>query len=240
MGVLFFSFTILVVVLVGATVVRLAPIEVRVKACVGLRAWASYAAAVGYFGPRFLPAGASPLPMLLAIPAVILVMFCARSQFGGELAQAIPAYALMGLESVRIGIEVFLHQLWLAGLVPAILTYDGANFDLLIGLSAPVVAWLLLTGRLAPRGAIAWSVIGIAMLVNVVVLSILTTPGPTHFITSDVANQAVTLFPYTFIPGLLAPLAVLLHVLAIRNLRSNQPSHVSYRQAPPSLVAAKE
>jgi hypothetical protein len=239
MSEVFIAFVVLIAVLVAAVVVRFSPIGVRTIALTGLTAWVGYATVLGYFGPRFLPTGVPPLPMLLALPAVGLVMFFTRSRFGERLADAIPAYVLMGLQSFRIVVEFFLHELSANGLVPKMLTYEGANFDVLIGLSAPVVAWLQATKRLAPRGAIAWNLIGIAMVANVVVRSILTTPGPTHLIDSEIANQAVTLFPYTFIPGFLAPLAVLLHVLAIRGLRSTQ-SHVVINRQPPVGVAAFE
>jgi hypothetical protein len=103
---------------------------------------------------------------------------------------------------------------------------------MLIGFSAPVVAWCLSTKRLAPRIAIAWNLLGIAMLANVVVRSILTAPGPTHLPTSDILNRAFAHFPYTFIPGLLAPLGVLLHVLAIRGLRFSESPFVHSRKPP--------
>ncbi len=235
MRAMFIAFVLLLAVVVAAVVVRLSPIGVRTRTLTGLTAWLSYATVVGSLGPRLLPAGVPPLPMLLSLPAVGLAMFCARSRFGGRLAGAIPAYVLMGLESFRIVVEFLLHELFLIGLVPRMLTYEGANFDVLIGLSAPFVAWLLATKRLAPRGAIAWNLVGIAMVANVVVRSILTTPGPTRLIDTEIANQAVTLFPYTFIPGFLAPLAVLLHVLAIRGLRSTQNHLVTNGQPPLDL-----
>jgi hypothetical protein len=240
MSALFILFVALVALLAGAAVLRFSPAAVRVKTLTGLAAWVTYAATLGYLGPRLLPTGALSLPLLLALPAVGLVVFCARSRLGSQLAHAIPAYTLIGLESFRIIVELFLHQLWLAGLVPRMLTYEGANFDVLIGLTAPAVAWLLARKQLAPRGAIAWNLIGIAMLANVVVRSVLTTPGPTHLVDTEIANRAVTLFPYTFIPGLLAPLAILLHVLAIRGLRPTQSSQVINSKPPTILVAVKE
>jgi hypothetical protein len=41
-----------------------------------------------------------------------------------------------------------------------------------------------------------------------------------NFIHGDVPNLAIGTFPYTFIAGFLAPLALLLHVLSIRHLLS--------------------
>jgi hypothetical protein len=47
-------------------------------------------------------------------------------------------------------------------------------------------------------------------------------------ISTEVPNVAMGFFPYTFIPGFLAPLAVTLHVLAIRAIatRDRLPSEL--------------
>jgi hypothetical protein len=97
------------------------------------------------------------------------------------------------------------------------LTYEGSNFDILAGLSAPVIAWLIANGRLSSRLALAWNVFGLMLLANIVLRAILTTPALQALVT-EVPNRALGMFPFTFIPGLMVPLALVLHVLAIRAL----------------------
>jgi hypothetical protein len=65
-----------------------------------------------------------------------------------------------------------------------------------------------------------WNYLGLAALANVVVRSALTAPGPLNMIHAEVPNLAIGVFPFTFIAGFFAPLAVILHVLAIRALRA--------------------
>jgi hypothetical protein len=50
-----------------------------------------------------------------------------------------------------------------------------------------------------------------------VVRAILTTPALQALVT-EVPNRALGMFPFTFIPSLMVPLALTLHVLAIRAL----------------------
>jgi len=99
------------------------------------------------------------------------------------------------------------------------LTYGGANFDILIGLSAPVAAFLYATRRVGTRAVIVWNAIGLATLANIAVRAALTAPGPLNLIHAEVPNLALGTFPYTYIPGFFAPLAVTLHVLVIRAAR---------------------
>jgi hypothetical protein len=64
------------------------------------------------------------------------------------------------------------------------------------------------------RLAIGWNVLGLLSLANVTASAVLT--GPIKLISTEVPTVAMGFFPYTFIPGFLAPLAVTFHVLAIR------------------------
>ena len=149
-----------------------------------------------------------------------MFLVLARSAAGARIAVALPLSIILGAQSFRIFVELFLHQLWLDGLVPRMLTYEGANFDILIGLSAPFIAWLSTRGRLGQRLALGWNVVGLLALANIATRALLTAPGPLNLINAEVPNLAVGTFPFTYIPGFLAPLALVLHVLAIRALRS--------------------
>jgi hypothetical protein len=81
-------------------------------------------------------------------------------------------------------------------------------------LSAPIIAWIATRGRLGLRLAMGWNVLGLLSLANAAASAVLT--GPLKLISTEVPNVAMGIFPYAFIPGFLAPLAVTLHVLAIR------------------------
>jgi hypothetical protein len=96
------------------------------------------------------------------------------------------------------------------------MTYEGGNVDIFIGLSAPVVVWMWARGLIGRRLAIVWNVLGLLALINIFARSALTSPGPLNLIHAEVPNLAIGMFPYTFIAAFFAPLAVLLHVLSIR------------------------
>ena len=188
---------------------------------IGLPAWLLYVGLLGYFGVVRNAALRPPGVAFILVPAVFfIVLFVARSAGGRRIALAIPLWVLLGFQGYRVGVELFLHRLWLDGLAPKMLTFEGANVDILIGVSAPVIAWLFTQGRPGLRLALAWNVLGLLALANVAVRSALTAPGPLNLIHAEVPNLALGTFPFMFIPGFFAPLAVVLHVLAIRSLRS--------------------
>jgi len=53
-----------------------------------------------------------------------------------------------------------------------------------------------------------------------VIRAVLTSPGQFNLIHAEVPNRMFGTFPFLFIPAFFVPLALVLHVLAIRAIRS--------------------
>ena len=88
---------------------------------------------------------------------------------------------------------------------------------MLVALSAPLAAWLVTRGAAARRIAWAWNLLGLLSLGNVVIRAVLSAPGPLQLIHAEVPDMAILTYPFTFIPGFMAPLALALHILAFRS-----------------------
>ena len=93
---------------------------------------------------------------------------------------------------------------WQRGNLPAAFAIPGGVGDILVGISAPIVAFSLgKSGALGWAAALTWNALGLADLVFAV--SVGTLAGPTFILNS-----------YLFIiPALLVPIAVILHLSAI-------------------------
>ena len=205
---------------VMALAVRCLPRRDASGVVAGLAAWLLYAGLLGWFGVTGNAALRPPGIAYILGPVVLFILLAvARSPGGARVALAVPLPLLLGMQGFRVGVELFLHQLQIAGLAPGMLTFAGANPDILIGLSAPVAAWLTTRGRQGLRLALAWTMLSLLSLANIAVRSALTAPGPLNLIHAEVPNLVVATFPFMFIPAFFAPLAVVLHVLALRSLR---------------------
>jgi hypothetical protein len=220
---LFLGFVALVVAVVVALAARYVGGGAAFRLLAALCAWLAYAGLLGYFGIIRNTAMRPPGIVFLAGPIVLFlvlfIVFVARSSGAARLAMAFPLWIFVGTQTFRVGVELFLHRLWNIGLVPKMLTFAGANVDIYIGASAPVIAWLSTRGRTGVRIALAWNVLGLLALTNVVIRAVLTAPGPLNLIHTEVPNRMMGTFPFLFIPGFFVPLAVVLHVLAIRAIR---------------------
>ena len=190
----------------------------------GLAVWFLYAGLMSYFGVFRNTAMRPPGTAFLLAPILLFlsffIAFMVRSAAGSRIALAFPPWIILGAQCFRIGVELFLHQLWIDGLVPKMLTFEGANVDIYVGASAPVIAWLSTRGRVGLKLALAWNVLGLLALTNVVLRAVLTSPGPFNLIHAEVPNRMFGTFPFMYIPGFFVPLAVALHVLALRAISS--------------------
>lgn len=123
---------------------------------------------------------------------------------------------LIGLQVFRVAVEIFLFLGHRAGFVPVQMTMEGRNFDVVTGLSAMPMAWLV-AKKLAPRWLVhAWNTMGLALLLNVVVIAVLSMPTPLRRFHNEPANTFVTYFPYVWLPLYLVQVAWMSHLLIFR------------------------
>ena len=218
---LFLGFVAMMAAIVVGLVARYLNGRTAFRVLAGLSAWFIYAGLMGYFGVLKNTAMRPPGTAFLLVPVLFfLFLFIVRFSANARIILAFPLWIILGAQCFRVGVELFLHQLWIGGLVPKMLTFEGANVDIYIGASAPVIAWLSTRGRLGLKLALAWNVLGLLALTNVVTRAVLTSPGPFNVIHAEVPNRMFGTVPFMFIPGFFVPLAVTLHVLAIRAIRS--------------------
>jgi hypothetical protein len=186
----------------------------------GLPLWLLYVGLLSYSGVISNPALRPPGIVYVAFPATVFVVIAfAFSGAGARIASAFPLWVIIGMQTFRIGVELLLHQLAVDGLAPRLVTYQGANMDIWIALSAPLIAWISTRGGWGEGLALGWNVVGLLTLANAIAVGALSAPG-LNIIHREVPNIAIGAFPFTYIAGFFAPLAMALHALSIRALRA--------------------
>jgi hypothetical protein len=157
------------------------------------------------------------LPLTLLLALVLMLLFSRTKQYASFLHVA-PLSWPIAVQSMRIVIEVGLWQLHRDGQLPKHLTFEGYNFDILVGLTAPVVALGVAQGWIGKRGAIAWNFCSIGFLVTIVFMAITSAPGPQHLPWPGVPNVMLAQFPTVWLPTFLVPVAVFSHATSLRQL----------------------
>jgi hypothetical protein len=164
-----------------------------------------------------------PPPFAVLVLAIVaLSIAIAFSSLGKRLAHVVPLWALVGIQAFRLPLELAMHEMYERGIMPEQMSYSGRNFDILTGMTAIVVAVALRTGRGGRGLATAWNVLGLALVLNVVIVAVVSTPAFRYF-GDERLNVWVTYPPYVWLPAVMVPAAVAGHLVVFRALSPSPP-----------------
>lgn len=153
-----------------------------------------------------------------AMPGLVLTLLCLAFYRDGFLGR-LPLRTLTLLHAVRLPVEVVLLWLFQAGLVPQMMTFEGRNFDVISGITAPFIAWLAFrNGKPNRTLLIIWNLFAFGLLVNIVVTAIVAFPSPMQQTAFDQPNRAVIYFPFIWLPSIVVPIVFFSHVAAFYQL----------------------
>src|SRR5262245_18644976 len=183
----------------------------------GLAAWLILTASLARLGV-FADFWSIPPKIALAVaPAMLFCIVVALLPKTGPWLDRAPGLWILGFQTFRIAMELILWQLGRAGALPVSMTFEGRNFDVLVGLTAPLVAWLAFARRwVSPFPVILWNVFGMVILGNVVVIGALSAPTRFQRFFEHPPNEVIGHFPFAWLVAFVVPLAFLGHLLSIR------------------------
>lgn len=160
-----------------------------------------------------------PRFILMILPPLIAITVLAVRKDSREFIKKIPITTLTYLHIIRVPVEIVLWWLFSAGFVPQLITFEGGNYDILSGVSAPFVAIFMVGLRSKSRiGAIIWNIIALGLLFNVVGHAILSAPSPIQQFAFDSPNTAVFYFPFVWLPAFVVPAVLFAHISSLLKL----------------------
>jgi len=103
------------------------------------------------------------------------------------------------------------------GIMPQQMTYSGRNFDIVSGATAAIVAVLVANGYAGRRLVAIWNLLGLALLLNIIVVAVLSVPVFAYF-GPDRLNTFVTYTPFVWLPAVMVSAALAGHLIVARAL----------------------
>jgi hypothetical protein len=153
--------------------------------------------------------------LILPMVGILLLIF---SKTFKEILVLIPPQNIIRLQSFRVFVEILLWALFIQNLAPRQMTFEGRNFDVISGLTALPIAWFASRRKLSKAAIVVWNLVCLGLLVNIVIVAIMSMPTPLRTFMNEPANTIVAVFPISWLPGVLVPLAYGLHFLSLRQL----------------------
>ena len=157
------------------------------------------------------------LPLFISIPVVTAALL-AQTRAGKRFIDAVPQQGLIGIQIFRVVGGSFLF-LWLDGLMPGLFAIPVGVGDILVGISALLLAILIARGIYLPRTIVGWNLFGLADHIMALVLGATTAPGPLQQFSLEQSNVLVVSYPVGIIPTFIIPLSFILHGLSLWKLQ---------------------
>lgn len=182
-------------------------------------AWVVVQSVISATGFYTVTASLPPRFFLLIAPPVlfILVLFFTRS--GRSYIDKLSIKALTILHVIRIPVELLLFWLFLRKMIPGLMTFEGRNFDIISGITAPLAFYFCFYGKNTNRRLLLfWNFICLGLLINIVAYAVLSAPFPFQKLAFDQPNIAVLYFPFTLLPACIVPIVLFSHLASIRQL----------------------
>lgn len=184
-----------------------------------LLVWLALQAFMGLSGFYTVTDTIPPRFLLLALPSILFIIALFATSKGRKFIDSLDRKTLTILHIVRIPVEIVLFWLFINKAVPELMTFEGRNFDIVAGLTAPAIFYLgFIKKQLNRRIILIWNFISLALLINIVTNAILSAPFPFQIFAFDQPNIAVLYFPFNWLPSCIVPLVLLSHLAAIRQL----------------------
>ncbi|MEP7237780.1 MAG: hypothetical protein ABI685_07945 [Ferruginibacter sp.] len=183
--------------------------------------WILLHAILGFSGFYNVTGSLPPRFALLAIPALLFIIGLFFSAKGRAYIDNLDTKTLTILHGVRIPVELCLYWLFLHKAIPQLMTFEGRNFDILSGLTAPLIFYFgYVKNKISKPFLLLWNFICLGLLLNIVFNAILSAPSQFQQFAFDQPNTAIMYFPFVWLPCCVVPIVLLAHLTCIRKLLS--------------------
>ena len=160
-----------------------------------------------------------PRIFIILFPVFLVILSLIFSGRADRMLKLTPQKWLVNIQSFRIVVELILWWMSLRYFLPEQMTFEGLNFDILAGLSAPVIHLITLRVKGSSRSILLiWNIISLLLLVNIVTIAILSLPTGFRVFMNEPSAFILSKFPFILLPGILVPLAYSMHFLSLRKI----------------------
>ena len=170
-----------------------------------------YLNTIGDIPPKF--------PLLSFMPTFVLMIALFNTDKGKAFIDSLPLGQLTFLSIIRIPVEIVLWWLFIHNTIPELMTFEGRNFDILAGITAPFIAYFgYMKRKLNNRILLSWNIVSLLLLINIVVNALLSFPTMIQQQAFDQPNVGLLYFPFVWLPAFVVPVVFFTHFVSIRQL----------------------
>jgi len=158
-----------------------------------------------------------PRFFFLIAPELLIIITLFATKRGRAFLDSLDLQKLTILHTIRVPVEITLYFLFVAGLIPMLMTFEGYNYDILSGLTAPVIFLLyFVRKKINSTVLLIWNLVCLTLLINIVTIALLSVQTPFQKLAFDQPNAGLAFFPFVWLAGIIVPIVLLSHLVSIR------------------------
>ena len=189
---------------------------------IGSLLWMCVQSAVALSGFYLVTNTVRPRFFLVVAPPLLFIGGLFLTSAGRRFLDGMDLKWSVLLHTIRILVELNLYWLFLYKQVPALMTFEAGNIDILVGISAPIIWWAYSGGHIGRRGLLIWNSICLLSVLNAFGRAMLSAPFPFQRFAFDQPTVAILSFPFVLLPAFIVPAAILCHLAVFRKLSDSK------------------
>ncbi len=180
--------------------------------------WSLLQSLLAYQGFYLDTKAVPPRFALVLLPATILMVYGLLPKQRRLILNKHHLYLGTLLHTVRIPVEITLFYLFVYGMVPELMTFEGRNLDILAGITAPVMCILYFRKQVGNTVMIIWNISCLCLVLFILFSGILSAELPFQQFGFEQPNKAINYFPFVLLPAVVVPLVIYTHLIALIKL----------------------
>ena len=161
-----------------------------------------------------------PKIFLVFVPAILLVFYGFRANQRIWIIKKRKIELSIFLHSIPV--EILLFYLFSNKMVPDLLTFEGRNFHVLAGITAPIVGYLWIKKSIGRNVIIIWNFLALFLILFVLINGILSSEMPVQMFGVEQPNRAVNYVPFILLPATIVPILIYTHIIDLIKLYSEK------------------
>jgi hypothetical protein len=97
-------------------------------------------------------------------------------------------------------------------MIPELMTFTGRNYDILIGITAPLFALFYTKQQVSKKTLLVWNIIGLAFVLFILLNGILSSKLPIQQFGFEQPTVAINYFPFVLLPATIVPIVIWTHI----------------------------
>lgn len=181
--------------------------------------WSLIHAVLAYFDFYKNTVAFPPRFALILVPSTILIIYSLLPKQQNWFLKRRNTIISTFLHSIRLPMEIVLYGLFVNKMVPELMTFEGRNFDILMGITAPIIGLLLINNKINKTALLVWNIVGLILISFILLNGLLSAELPFQQFGFEQPNRAVTFFPFVLLPATVVPIVIWTHLSDIIKLR---------------------